>query len=315
MLAFAQEHPDSLLRSCRAGHFTGSALVVHADRQRVLLMLHAKAGLWLQPGGHADGQADLGEVAWREATEETGIPLMDLVRQGEILAASNPLEGLEGASFSLKEALTGDFASIIERFNLSRSSINQWKSEGVSNFEIVKRAMAEMGLDSDLIYVNGLSTSLPPDAQRALVHAVEGLEDAVLVRPGYAVEYDYVDPTELRPTLETRRIGGLYLAGQIDGTTGYEEAAGLGLMAGINAALAVSGRPPLVLHRHEAYLAPLAGHGHGVTFKRSLATRKAQGFGNPKTTAVEKQENSAIARRHPLWHIAMAQFIIAEPRG
>jgi 8-oxo-dGTP pyrophosphatase MutT (NUDIX family) len=73
MLAFAQEHPDSLLRSCRAGHFTGSALVVHADRQRVLLMLHAKAGLWLQPGGHADGQADLGEVAWREATEETGI--------------------------------------------------------------------------------------------------------------------------------------------------------------------------------------------------------------------------------------------------
>jgi 8-oxo-dGTP pyrophosphatase MutT (NUDIX family) len=73
MLAFADAHPDALLRSCAPGHFTGSALVVHDDRERVLLMLHAKAGLWLQPGGHADGEADLAEVAWREATEETGI--------------------------------------------------------------------------------------------------------------------------------------------------------------------------------------------------------------------------------------------------
>jgi 8-oxo-dGTP pyrophosphatase MutT (NUDIX family) len=73
MLAFAIEHPDALLRTCTAGHFTGSALVVHADRERLLLMLHTKAGLWLQPGGHADGQADLSEVALREAREETGI--------------------------------------------------------------------------------------------------------------------------------------------------------------------------------------------------------------------------------------------------
>lgn len=80
MLAFAHVHDDALLRTCAAGHFTGSALVVHDDRERLLLMLHTKAGLWLQPGGHADGQADLAEVAWREATEETGIEALRVVR-------------------------------------------------------------------------------------------------------------------------------------------------------------------------------------------------------------------------------------------
>jgi tRNA uridine 5-carboxymethylaminomethyl modification enzyme len=113
------------------------------------------------------------------------------------------------------------------------------------------------GLTSHEVYPNGIPTSLPLDIQKALVASIPGLEKAQIIRPGYAIEYDYVPPTQLRPTLESKLVRGLYMAGQINGTSGYEEAAGQGLWAAINAVLALRGEPEMILTRSQAYIAVL----------------------------------------------------------
>ena len=113
------------------------------------------------------------------------------------------------------------------------------------------------GLDTIEVYPNGLSTSLPLDVQIEMVHSIVGLEDAEIMRPGYAIEYDYVEPTQLYPSLETKPVRGLYHAGQINGTTGYEEAGAQGILAGINAVLSLRGEDPLVFSRDQAYMGVL----------------------------------------------------------
>jgi len=113
------------------------------------------------------------------------------------------------------------------------------------------------GLNTKEMYVQGLSTSLPADVQIEMTHSIKGLENAKIMRFGYAIEYDYVIPTQLKPTLETKAIEGLYMAGQINGTSGYEEAAAQGLIAGINAALKIKEKEPLILSRSDAYIGVL----------------------------------------------------------
>lgn len=135
-----------------------------------------------------------------------------------------------------------------------------------------------VGLDSDEVYPNGISTSMPPDVQERIVRSIPGLESAEILRYGYAVEYDYADPATLRPTLECRTIRGLYLAGQVNGTTGYEEAAALGLWAGYNAARALRGEEPFLPGRDEGYIGVLADDlvTRGVTEPYRMFTSRAE---------------------------------------
>jgi len=178
-------------------------------------------------------------------------------------------ERIDREQVSCYVGFTNESTHEIIRRNLDRSPLYSGKIVGIGprycpsiEDKVVKFAdkpshlifVEPEGLSTEEMYLNGLATSLPEDVQLAFLHTIPGLERAEIMRPGYGIEYDFVPPTQIEPSLETKRIDGLFLAGQINGTSGYEEAAGQGIVAGINAALKLRGEEPLILTRAEAYI-------------------------------------------------------------
>ncbi|MEA1917266.1 MAG: tRNA uridine-5-carboxymethylaminomethyl(34) synthesis enzyme MnmG [Campylobacterota bacterium] len=154
------------------------------------------------------------------------------------------------SNFHRAPLFTGQIEGVGPRYCPSiEDKINRFRDKDRHHLFIEPQSM-----ENSECYINGMSTSLPPDIQLEMIHSVKGMQNAKIVRYGYAIEYDYVDPTQLKHTLETKKVKGLYLAGQVNGTTGYEEAAAQGLMAGINASLAIMEKEPFILRRDEAYI-------------------------------------------------------------
>lgn len=237
----------------RAGEFSAAELSAHL-RRRGFPLIRLKTGT--PPRLHR------GTIRWEALARQEGDPAPE-----PFSPQSHPFPVLRQVPCFVGRT-TGATAAVV-RANLHRSPLYGGVIQGVGprycpSFEdkVVKFPhhpthfvfLEPDGLESDEIYPNGLSTSLPADVQEAMVRSIGGLEEAAIVRYGYAVEYDAVDPRALTLSLECRALPGLYLAGQVVGTTGYEEAAGLGLYAGLNAAKALRGEPPFRLGREEAYL-------------------------------------------------------------
>ena len=202
-------------------------------------------------------------------------------------------ERIEQAQLQCFIGYTSNRLHEVIRDNLHQSPLYSGKIKGVGprycpsiEDKVVKFADKERhqlflepeGHNTHEVYLNGFSTSLPSELQLELVRMIDGFESVKIIRPGYAIEYDFIDPREMRPTMESSRINGLFLAGQINGTTGYEEAACQGLMAGINAACSIEGRKPFVLQRDEAYIGVLTDDliRHGVDEPYRLFTSRAE---------------------------------------